>query len=88
MEYEHSQSMAIDFRHIMQDIRSAFVELANDQKRPSILFKPKLAPDGNMWIALYGENLQEGIAGCGETPEKAMINFDINFLNQKLHQGK
>lgn len=37
--------------------------------------------DGDQWCALYGENLQEGIAGFGDTPYNAMDN-----LRTKFHQ--
>jgi hypothetical protein len=29
-----------------------------------------------MWCALFGDNLQEGVVGFGETPAKAMYAFD------------
>ena len=45
-------------------------------QRPSVLYKPKLSKDGNQWCALYGENLHDGIAGFGDTPAEAMIDFD------------
>jgi len=51
---------------------------------PSTHLKPRLFPDGNMWCALYGENLQEGVCGFGKTPEGAMADFDRNFRNQTL----
>lgn len=44
--------------------------------RPSTLYKPKLYPDGNQWCALFGENIQEGVCGFGDTPDKAMHDFD------------
>lgn len=50
---------------------------------PTVLMRPAIFADGDMWCALYGENLQEGVAGFGETPEKAAINFDIAWLNQR-----
>jgi hypothetical protein len=31
--------------------------------------------DGDKWCVLWGVNLQEGIAGFGNTPKEAMINF-------------
>ena len=55
-----------------------------EQKRPFMLLKPRIYPDGNMWCALYGDNIQEGVAGFGETPEKASIDFDIQWLNQRM----
>lgn len=41
--------------------------------------KPRLFVDGDMWCALYGENLQEGIAGFGKTPAKALFEFEANM---------
>lgn len=34
--------------------------------------KISIKKDGNQWCVLWGENLQEGIAGFGDTPEEAM----------------
>ena len=28
--------------------------------------------DGNLWCALLGDNLQDGLAGFGETPAEAL----------------
>lgn len=43
------------------------------------LLKPKVTIDGNMYCVLYGENLQEGIAGFGETLMKAIYDFNKQF---------
>lgn len=40
------------------------------------VLKPKLSKDGNAWCALYGENLQEGVAGFGDTPALALMAFE------------
>jgi len=54
---------------------------------PSAHLRPRLFPDGTMWCALYGEDLQNGIAGFGKTPEGAMADFDYNFRSLTLtHQ--
>jgi len=45
-------------------------------ERPSAIFKPRLSIDGNQWCALYGENLQDGVAGFGDSPADAMWDFD------------
>ena len=44
--------------------------------RPSVLFRPKLSVEGNQWLALYGDNIQDGVSGFGASPEAAMRNFD------------
>lgn len=38
-------------------------------------FKPKVYKDGDKWCCLYGDNLQDGIAGFGQTPANAAHNF-------------
>lgn len=43
---------------------------------PSAIYRPALTIDGNQWCALYGENLQDGVAGFGDTPAAAMLAFD------------
>lgn len=44
--------------------------------RPSVLYRPCLSLDGDKWCALYGPNLQEGVAGFGDSPADAMAAFD------------
>lgn len=56
--------------------RQMAVEVAEDQTRPSVLFRPSLSRDGNQWCALYGTNLQDGVCGFGTTPDAAMKDFD------------
>lgn len=48
--------------------------------RPSAIYKPRLFIDGNQWCALYGDNIQEGIAGFGDTPADALVDFNNAFL--------
>jgi hypothetical protein len=38
--------------------------------------KPRITKDGDQWCCLYGENLQEGIAGFGDTPHAAIVAFN------------
>ena len=48
--------------------------------------KPIFSKDGNQWCFLYGENIQEGISGFGDTPWLAMMDFNMNFHNEKINQ--
>lgn len=57
--------------------------LASEYERPSVIFKPRIFPDGNQWCCLYGENIQEGIVGWGETPAKAAYQFDAEWFRAK-----
>lgn len=47
--------------------------------RPFIQMRPRLYIDGNQWCALYGENIQDGVAGFGDSPELAAWNFDKSW---------
>lgn len=43
----------------------------------------KLAADGTQWCVLLGGSLADGVAGFGDTPDLAMIDFDKNFYNAR-----
>lgn len=60
---------------------------ATAQRDPHVLMRPRVFPDGNAWCALYGENVQEGVAGFGATPALACADFDRNWMNQRLPYG-
>lgn len=70
---------------LSQEWHAAFsAELTQmEKRRPFMLLKPRIYPDGNQWCALYGENIQEGVCGFGDTPAKAATDFDIAWLNAK-----
>jgi hypothetical protein len=60
---------------------AAYVREGIDEyTRPSVIRRPKIYIDGDQWCALYGENLQEGVAGFGDSPELACMNFDENWV--------
>jgi hypothetical protein len=59
------------------------LDTAKEMMRPFMLLKPSVLKDGNKWCALYGDNLQDGVAGFGDTPEQAAIQFDIEWLNAR-----
>jgi len=64
-------------------IENAIENAASEYMRPSVLFKPRVFIDGNQWCALYGDNLQDGVAGFGDSPADAMWDFDAEW-NKKL----
>lgn len=43
------------------------------------MLKPKITKDGDQWCVLYGDNLQEGICGFGDTPYLAILDFNKSF---------
>ena len=56
--------------------RMAIVEAAAFISAPHTRMRPRVFPDGNMWCALYGDDLQMGVAGFGATPAAACADFD------------
>ena len=48
-------------------------------EEPSVLYRPQLTVDGNQWCALYGIDLQSGVAGFGDSPYLAMCDFNKNW---------
>lgn len=81
MTNEDSNMAANAICHAAEMSKHSWQEAASEYQRPSVVFKPKLFRDGDMWCALLGENLQEGVAGFGENPAKAMWAFDTAWLS-------
>jgi hypothetical protein len=80
--------MSIDISNDAYLARAAIVEAAAFVSAPHTRMRPAIYPDGDMWCALYGENLQDGIAGFGETPAAACADFDKNWWSQKLSRSE
>lgn len=40
--------------------------------------------DGNQWSFLYGDNIQEGIVGFGDTIYEAACNFYEQIMEEKI----
>ena len=70
------------FSHYAQQAMQEFQQAGQEQQMPSVLYKPKLFLDGNEYCVLYGENIQEGCAGFGNTPSKAMLDFNSNWFKE------
>lgn len=59
---------------------SDYSDGAYEMARPFVTLKPAVYIDGNQWCALYGENLQDGVAGFGDSPALAASDFDKNWF--------
>lgn len=79
---------AVDLSHLTQSLQQEFMVAAGEMMRPSVLWRPSVAPDGNQWCALYGPNLMEGVCGYGDTPEAAMRAFDAEWLHGRCGAGR
>ena len=65
--------------HAVRCVAEEFSISAAAMKRPSVLYRPVLTIDGNQWCAMYGDDLQNGVAGFGDSPEAAMADFDKSW---------
>ncbi len=76
MPYDRTEQMRLDAAGVeWQAAQQRFV-IAQEMGRPSMMLRPRLFIDGDQWCALHGDNLQDGVAGFGDSPELAYIAFD------------
>ena len=47
---------------------------------PSAVRRPQLSHRGGTFVVLLGRNLQNGIAGLGNTVEAALRAFDVQYV--------
>lgn len=86
MSLSEFESNHIEWR--TQAIAEEAAKAREAQTAPHVLMRPAIYPDGNAWCALYGENLQEGVCGFGDTPAEACADFDKNWREQRLMVGQ
>lgn len=70
---------SFDISFAVDGVAYEFKRAAYEQQRPSVIYRPSLSIDGNKWCALYGDNLQDGFAVFGDSPQEAMLNFDAQW---------
>lgn len=49
---------------------------AENARLPHRVYRPVLSRDGNVYCALFGKDLMEGVAGFGASPAEAFAMFD------------
>lgn len=49
------------------------------EQKPKIKRLPRIFKDGLMWCVLLGDDLQDGVAGFGATPNDAYADFEENL---------
>lgn len=70
--------------HIQQEIDT----VSSAMRAPHVLMRPRIGIDGNQWCALYGEDLQNGVAGFGDSPALAMAAFDKAWFEALSHRDR
>jgi hypothetical protein len=82
MEFEAIESSQKQHHNeINHQMNVELLETEQQYKRFAML-KPKIYKDGNEWCVLYGENIIEGVAGFGNTPHQAVIDWEANWNSQ------
>lgn len=72
-----------DISYAMEFLKQEFASAAYEMQRAFVLLKPRMAKDGNAWICCYGDNIQEGVTGIGDSPASAARDFDTNWNKQE-----
>jgi len=72
---------------LTQEISSYADQVASAHRAPSAVYKPKLFLDGDQWCVLYGDDLQSGLAGFGDSPALAMADFDKAWIAPTVRKG-
>ena len=80
---ERAARECFDISYAKAMLQDEIARTAMQMQRPSVLFRLEPFVDGNMYCVLLGENLQEGVAGFGETVDAAMRDFDVNYYRMK-----
>lgn len=81
---ERAAQNAFDLGHVRALLQEQIGIVGGDMTAPHVLMRPRVYPDGAEWCALYGDNLQDGVAGFGKTPFAACADFDKNWWKQTL----
>ena len=50
-------------------------------RSPSAVRRPELSIRGDLWIALLGPNVENGIVGIGPSVEAALRAFDVQYVD-------
>ena len=57
-------------------------QVAAQYDKPSAIYRPKIYVDGKAWCALYGDDLQAGVAGFGDSPAAAMDALNVAWYRK------
>jgi len=80
LDPDHQQLAANAIAHEARMAGAAIQAAAAAHERPSAIYRPAVSMDGDKWCALYGDNLQDGVAGFGDSPAQAMEAFDAAWF--------
>lgn len=87
MNFEHSSMTANAICFEASRVGNCATEQILAFSGPEFTLRPRLFIDENQWCALYGEDIQSGLAGFGDSPHLAMMDFNKNYY-KKLETKK
>lgn len=79
---------SFDISHVTPLLQQEIYAVGYELRRPSVVFRPNIFPDGDQWCALLGDNLMEGVSGFGNTPEAAATEFDKAWYGKITPQAE
>ena len=82
-EYSHMLANSIDHKITIQHQEELNYIIMKQEMHYMSVFNLKPVKEGSVWMVLLGDNIQEGICGFGETPLKAVLDFNTNFTQIK-----
>jgi hypothetical protein len=78
-------------RHVVDYAAAAIEQMelycAAHPRSPSAIHRPKLFLRGELWIAVLGPSVEEGIVGIGPTVVAALRAFDAHYLGWPASSG-
>lgn len=86
VEYQSMAANAI--AHAASMAGESVQQVAWQHGTPSAVYRPRISIDGNQWCALYGDDLQKGVCGFGDSPGEAMADFDKNWRAKLPAKGE
>ena len=69
--------------HAATMVQHGILQTFSEYGAPSAIYRQKVFLDGDKWCVLYGDNLQDGVAGFGDSPAAAIWNFN-EILNGRM----
>jgi len=79
MDYEQIESSQRQHHEVLQHQEKMNLIVEQEEYNLFVIIKPKLYKDGTQGCCLYGENIQEGIVGFGDTPKKAISDWNSSW---------
>lgn len=65
----------MDYETLIQQSRHNAAIEAEEMNLVALL-RPRISLDGDKWCVLYGDNIQDGVAGFGDSPILAVYDFN------------